>query len=257
MTDQEAMVKVAFLVAAGLAVVAVGYVVIFVVAPLFVLGMVIDFGMRQSYKKKLAEAKASPDLIKGPRLHDFEARFHEGEVLIGWLADLPGAAGMDIYRLTDHGGGTVDDIEMRGLCIHSTRVEFTESKSQLVADPGLEDGTYFYVPVLYGLVIEKEPLSYSFFDFASEVKYRQRKYRVRFRGDAGAVTVEPETVPEIPDLRDAATKMADDILAGFRDRKKLDADLDAAMARIRASDDLTEEEKLEAIELLETRSAPT
>ena len=254
MTDVEANVKIALIAVSVLGVVALGFFVLYVIAPLFLLACVIDFGMRQSYNSKLAEVQKAGDLTVAPDIQSFEARRVDGDVLIAWLVDLPGDAHLDIYRVTGHGGGSIAELAERGSCIHSTGREFTNTMEELFKDIGLEEGTYFYVPVVSGLVVEKEPLPYSFLDFAKEVQYRTRRNRRAMRGDAIAVEVKSEVVEALPDLRDDAAKIADDVLAHFKTRKQFDVDLDAAIARIKASDDLSEQEKQEAIELVETRA---
>jgi hypothetical protein len=254
MTDAEANVKIALIAVSVLGVIALGYLVLFVIGPLFLLAVVIDFGMRQSYNTKLAKVQKGTDLVESPNIQSFDARLVEGQVLIGWLTNLPGDARLDIYRVTGHGGGSIAELAERGPCIHSTGRDFTNTKDELLKDAGLEEGTYFYVPVVSGLVIEKEPLPYSFLDFAKEVQYRTRRNRRAMRGDAVVVEIKPEVIEALPDLRDDAAKIADDVLAHFKSRKKLDAELDAAIARINASDDLSVEEKQEAIELIETRA---
>ena len=254
MTDQEAFAKITIAILFVVGVVALGYLVIFVLVPLFVLAAVIDFFIRQSYNRKLEEARRASDLVTRPKIHDFDARFHEGRVVIAWLVDLPGDAVMDIYRVEGSGSGSIADIEARGTCIHTTKLEFTDNMEQMLVDVGLPEGTYYYVPVLSGLVVEKEPLPYSFLDFATQVQFSQRRNRCCFRGDAVAVTVADDKPQALPDLRDEAHRLADNILEEFRGRKKRDADLDAAISRIRVSSDLTETEKQAAIELLETRA---
>ena len=235
-------------------IVALGYLVVFVLVPLFVLAAVIDFFMRQSYDRKLADLRGAPDLITGPKIHDFDARFHEGRVIIAWRLDLPGDAMLDIYRVEGSGGGSVADIEARGTWLHTTQLERSNTIEQAYEDFGLPDGTYSYVPIVSGLVVEKEPLPYHFLSFATQVQFSQRRNRRTFRGEAVTVTISEDKPEVLPDLRDEAHKLADDILEEFRGRKKRDADLDAAISRIRESTELTETEKQAAIELLETRS---
>lgn len=257
MNDKEMAVKLAFIFAGLIGAIALGYLVIFVIAPLFILATIIDFGMRQTYNKKLTSVQSSAELTEGPRIHSFDARYHEGEIVVGWLLDLPRDAVLDIYRTNDHGGGSIENIDERGVCIHTTGVEFTNSMDDAFIDKGLPDGTYYYVPVVSGTEVVKEPLSYHFLDFAKEVRFRTRRKQRRYRGEAVAVTTTPEAKKEIEDSRDEATKIADGVLAHFRERKKFDADLDAAISRIKESNELNEEEKQEAIELIETRAAPT
>lgn len=254
MTDNEAYAKLGIVVAVVLGAVAIGYLVVIVVLPLFLLGALIDYGMRRSYNKKLAEVRRSPDLIKGPVIHDFEARFVDGEVLIAWFCDLPGDAALEIYRIVGPAGGAISEMGDRALCIHTTGRELTNNRDEVFIDPGLEPGRYSYVPVVSGLVVEKEPIEYSFFDFAPKVQFIQRKNRRKLRGEASVVDVPSQKVQALPDERDAATKMADDVLTHLRERKKFDSEIDAAIDRIKASHDLTEDEKAEAIELIETRA---
>ncbi len=254
MSDTEGMIKLAIIALVIAGAVAVGSFVVVVVVPLFLLGCVVDYGMRQGYNKKLAAIQGSPELIKGPAIRDFEARIVEGEVLIAWLVDLPGDAALEIYRVEGPAGGSLDELGERAVCIHSTGVEFTHNRDMTLTDHDLSPGRYTYFPVVSGLTIQKEPLPYSFFDFANEVQFRTRKNRNRLRGESSIVEVLDPSVNQLLDQRDPATKMADDVLAHFRERKKFDADLDIAIARITDSSDLTEAEKQEAIELIETRS---
>lgn len=254
MTDADVNVKLALIAAGVLGVIALGFLMLYVVIPAALIAGVIDFGMRQSYNSKLAKVQSSKELTIAPAIHSFDARIVDGQIVAGWLVDLPGDALLDIYRVTGHGGGSIDELNARGDCIHTTGLELTDSRDQLFVDVGLPDGTYYYVPVVSGLVIEKEPLPYSLFDFAKDVQFRTRRTRLAMRGEAVAVVVAAEVVAQIPDLRDEPSKIADDVMAHIRSRRKFDADLDAAISRINDSGELSEEEKQEAIELLETRA---
>jgi len=256
MTDAEVNLKLAVIGASVLGVIAVGFLILYVIIPVFLVAAAIDFTMRQSYNGKLAIAKSAKDLVTAPDIRSFEARLVDGEVLLAWMVDLPGDARLDIYRVTAHGGGSIDELEMRGSCIHSTGLEFTSDMDSLFRDIGLADDTYYYVPVVSGAVVEKTPLVYHLFDFAKEVQYRTRRTRRVMRGEAVPVVVAPEVIEQIPDLRDEPSRIADDVVAHIRSRHQFDNDLDAAIARISSNEDLTEAEKQEAIELLETRASP-
>lgn len=255
MTDAEAFTKVAIIALAIGGIVMIGYLAVVFVLPVFLVAAVIDYRIRQSYNKKLAAVTGSRDLITGPYIHDFEARFVDGDVLIAWCCDLPGNSVLEIYRVEGMAGGSLSSLGDRAVCIHSTGVELTNNRDMLVVEKGLTPGCYSYIPFVEGLVVEKEPLPYSFFDFSTEVKFLRRKKTKRLRGEASVVDVPDPRAMALPDDRDPATKIADDVLAHFRERKKFDADIDAAIARIEASDDLTDAEKQEAIELIEIRAA--
>lgn len=255
MTDGEVNVKLAVIAASIVGIIAVGFLMLYVIIPVFLLASVIDFVMRQGYNTKLAAVQSQGDVSEGPEIHSFDARVVDGEVMIGWLVDIPGDGQLDIFRVSDHGGGSIDDLAARGVCIHSTAHDFTNTRDELFLDAGVPDGTYFYVPVVSGLLVEKEPLPYSFLDFASEVQYRTRRKRIRARGEAVLVEVAPQVVEQLPDLRDAPSRIADDVMSAIRSRRKFDADLDAAISRIESDSDLSEDEKQEAVELLETRAA--
>lgn len=254
MSDNELAAKMAVIVAVVIGVIALGYVIVFAIAPIFVVASVIDFGFRHKYNEKLDAIQGSDELDQGPRIHSFDARMHEGRIIIGWMTDLPGDAYLDIYRVTGSGGGSVSEIAARGECILSTGREVTQDMSELFVDEDLPQGSYFYVPVVSGLRITKEPLSYSFLGFMREVQFITRKTRVAIRGEAVRVDVAPTEPIALPDARDPAAKLADEVLEQFQARKKFDADLDAAIDRIRENSDLTDEEKAEAIELMETRA---
>ena len=257
MSDSDVNVKLAIIVGSVLGVIALGYVVVFVIVPAFLLAAVIDFGMRQSYNAKLVQVRHGADLHEMPHIHSFDVRMLDQQVMIAWIADLPNGSHLDIYRMTEHGGGSVSEIEARGLCIHSTTRERTNSKDELFIDVGLPDGTYFYVPVVSGLSVEREPLPYHFFDFAREVQFRTRRTNVVLRGEAVAMIVAPDAVDVIPDQRNLPTRIADDVKAHIKQRRQFTADLDDAIAQIMSDDDLSEHEKQLAVELLETRADVT
>lgn len=255
MSDNELAAKLAFILAVVIGTIALGYVIVFAVAPIFVVASVIDFGFRHSYNEKFAAIQGSDELDQGPGIMAFEARLIHGRVAIGWLVDLPGDAHLDIYRLTGSGGGSIDEIVARGTCMYSTGREYTDETSEGFYDDGLAYGTYYYVPVVSGMRIKKDPVSYSFLSFARELHFITRKTRVAVRGEAVRVDVAASEPIALPDGRDDAAKLADEVLEQFQARKKFDAELDAAISRIRDSDELSEEEKAEAIELMETRAA--
>ncbi len=255
MSDNELAAKMAVIVAIVIGVIALGYVIVFAVAPIFVLASIIDFGFRQKYNGKLDAARGSSALDQGPNILRFEARMHEGRVAIAWFAELPNGAQLDIYRLTGSGGGSSSEIAARGTCVLSTARELTSDASEVFYDDGLPFGTYFYVPVASGLQIKKEPLPYSFLSFARDLQYITRKSRVAVRGEASRVQFEQEEPIALPDTRDPASKLKDEVLEVIKGRKKLDAELDAAIIKIKQDNDLTDDEKAEAIELMETRAA--
>lgn len=255
MSNNELAAKLALTVAVLVGIVALGSVIIFAVAPIFVAASIIDFFYRQKYNEKLDAIKGSDELDQGPSIKSFDARLHEGRVIVAWFVDLPGNAQLDVYRLTGTGGGAIEEIVARGTCVISTGREMTENMSEAFYDDGLPEGVYYYVPVASGMRIKKEPISYSFLSFARELQFSTRRRQVTVRGEAVAVHVADARPKALPDTRNDVTRLADDVLAQFESRKKFDAELDAAIARITESSDLTEEEKAEAIELMETRAA--
>ncbi|WP_420860325.1 hypothetical protein [Algirhabdus cladophorae] len=242
MSDSDVNVKLAIIVGSVLGVIALGYVVVFVIVPAFLLAAVIDFGMRQRYNSKLVQVRQGTDLHDTPHIHNFDVRLVDQQVMIAWIADLPNGSHLDIYRVTEHGGGSVSDLEARGICIHSTTRELTNSKDELFVDVGLPDGTYFYVPVVSGLSVEREPLPYHFFDFARDVQFRTRRTNVVLRGDAVAIIVTPDVVEAIPDHRNLPARIADDVKAHIKQRRQFAADLDEAVAQIMTDDDFSEHE---------------
>jgi hypothetical protein len=254
MSDSELNAKIAVIIAVIIGIIALGYVIVFAIAPIFVVASLIDFGFRQKYNQKLDAIKGSNTLNQTPSIHSFDARLVDGRVIIAWLVDLPGNAQLDIYRMTRTGGGTVAEISGQGDCILSTGREFTNDLSEVFYDDGLPEDTYFYIPVVSGMQIKKEPLSYSFLSFAREVQFSTRKSNIQIRGEAARVDVLQDVPKAISDERDEATKLADEVLAVFKERKKLDVNLDAAISRIKNSTDLSDDEKIEAIELMETRA---
>ena len=254
MTDTELNAKIAVLFAGIVVVGAVAYFAVIVLIPLFVIGVIVDAFMRSSYKGKVAAAKAKGGLLVAPVVHDFEARLHDGEILIAWNLELPDQAYMDIYRLVGQNSGDLEEITSRGVCIHSTGVEATNSKADLFTDHDAPEGVLYYIPVLYGKSVEKRILDYGFFSFYASVQYTTRRNSVVVQGHASRVVNEIEAPLALPDVRGEAEKMADEILTSIKARKAQNAELDGAIARIKASPDLSDAEKLEAIELLETRA---
>lgn len=255
MTDAELNVKITAIFAGVIALVVIGYFAVFILLPLFVLGVVVDQVMRVRYKGKVKEAEARGGLISTPVIYNFETQAHDGQILIAWMLDLPMQAYMDIYRLVGQTSGDLAEIQSRGTCIHTTGLELTNSKDDLFTDYDAPDGVLYYVPVLYGQRLEKRILDYGFFSFYGRAQYTTRRKSVVLVGHASRVVYEPNTTPlALPDDRDEATKMADEILTSIKARKEMGTQLDAAIDRIRASGDLTDAEKAEAIELLETRS---
>jgi len=255
MSDNELTAKVAVIGAVVIGIIALGYVIIFVIAPIFVVASIIDFGFRQKYNEKLDAIRGSDELDQGPDILCFEARMHEGRIVAGWMANLPNGAQLDIYRLTGSGGGSIDEIAARGTCVLSTGREVTSDRSEVFYDDGLPHGVYYYVPVASGLRIKKDPQPYSFLSFARELQFITRKTRTAIRGEACRVDFVPEEPKALPDTRDDASKLKDEVLEVIKGRKRQDAQLDAAIAKIQQDDDLTEDEKAEAIELMETRAA--
>ncbi|MEJ8563289.1 hypothetical protein QTO30_20100 [Yoonia sp. GPGPB17] len=254
MSDSEAYAKIAFILAVVLGVIALGYVMVFVVAPLLLLAVIIDFGMRQSYNAKLVKVIEQSDLNEVPHIHSFEARMVDQQVLIAWIADLPNDSHLEIYRVSGHGGGSVGDLEARGVCIHSTTREVTGSKDELFIDMGVAEGLHFYVPVVSGRSVEREPLPYQFLGFSKEVQFRTRRRNVVLRGEAFAVNVAPAVVAALSDTRDLPSRIADDVKVQIKQSRQFAANLNDAIAGIMSDDDLTEDEKQLAVELLETRA---
>lgn len=255
MSDNELAAKMAVIGAVVIGIVALGYVIVFAIAPIFVVASIIDFGFRQKYNEKLDAIKGSDELDQGPNILRFEARMHEGRIVAAWFAELPNGSQLDIYRLTGSGGGSIDEIAARGTCVLSTGREVTSNPSEAFYDDGLPHGVYYYVPVASGLRIKKDPLPYSFLSFARELHFITRKSRVAVRGEACRVDFAPEEPKALPDTRDDASKLKDEVLEVIKGRKRQDAELDAAILKIHEDDDLSEDEKAEAIELMETRAA--
>lgn len=256
MSDNELYAKLGVLIAGVVAVFLVGWMLLVFVGPIFLGLALVDTIMRQAYGPKLKAVKSAGDLVEEPSVEDFDARILDGNVAVGWVVNLPGDAHMDIYRLEGSPAGHLDEIETRGICVHSTKTEITGSREALFIDYDAPDGVLFYAPILRGMRVEKVPLDYSFFDFAREVQYRTKRKRVEMRGQPSRVVYQrnPEPVA-LPDERDEAEKMAEEIVSSLVARKTFDSQLDAAITRINANSELTEQEKLEAIELLETRAA--
>ena len=255
MGDAETNSKIVLIVVAIFALVAIAYFSVFVLLPIFFVMVVIDIFMRMNYKGKVAAAKAKGGLDTAPDVLDFEARQHEGLIKIAWSVKLPAQAYMDIYRLEGQSSGSLEEIAQRGTCIHSSGLEVTQNLDALFIDYDAPEAVLYYIPVLHGQRVEKRILDYSFLSFYGSVQYTTRRKAVALLGPASRVVHELESAPmSLPDERDDAAKMADEILSSIKARKKMDAQLDAAIQRIRQSADLSETEKAEAIELLETRA---
>ncbi|MBZ0130803.1 MAG: hypothetical protein K8F59_17030 [Rhodobacteraceae bacterium] len=253
MTDLQAIGRIFIGVAIIVGLFAFGYIFVFVILPVSVLVLAIDFSMRYRYNAKLQALIEKGGLTKTPKLDSFEVRLHEGKILIGWKADLPNGATLSIYRLEGSAKGTVADIEENGECLLSTTLEMTDRMDNILIDHDAPDGVLYYVPTIFGESIEERPLDYSFLDFFKDVKFSTRKSDIWVRGQG--VRLEYQREPAVlPDGRDEAVKMADDILQSMRERKKREFELDAAVERIRQSPDLSDAEKEEAVELLETHA---
>lgn len=224
MSDNELYAKLGILVAGLIAAMMVGWVLIVIVGPIFVGLAIIDTIMRQAYGPKLKAVRDAGNLVEEPCVTNFEARVHEGQVIIGWLIDLPGDAHMDIYRLEGSPGGSLSEIEQRGVCVLSTRMDFTGSQDELFVDYDAPDGVLYYIPVLSGMRVEKVPLDYAFLDFKKEVKFRTKRKRVHLRGPASRVEYvrNPEPIA-LPDGRDDATIMAEEIISSLVERKTFDS----------------------------------
>lgn len=254
MNDTELAAKMFIAFASFVAIVMLGQVMIFVGAPLFVIGCVIDTILRGKYNSNLALLKREAGkTVAQPAISSFDARCHEGKVVVAWLVDLPEGATLDIYRSFDTPGGSHEDVQDFATCVHSTSLDFTNTIDDAFIDHGAREGVQYYIPVIAGLHVSKTPIPYSFFSFSTSVQFTTKKVRVNARGDAVRVELKPHVEREIIDGRDDATKATDEILVAIHERKKRDASLDAAIARIRENANLTDEEKDEAIELLETR----
>ncbi|MEO1703707.1 MAG: hypothetical protein AAFR71_16800 [Pseudomonadota bacterium] len=255
MTDNEAMAKGVTAIAIIIGVIAIGYVALIIVLPLTIVGLIIDCWMRKKYNRALRDyEKDQETAIAKPAISMFDAKMVDGEVLIGWLVDLPDGTSLDIYRSENGPGGAFDDVAEYAQCIHSTRRDYTADKDDLFVDHSAPDGVVYYVPVIAGTHIERTPIDYSLFDFSRKLQFTERKRKFNARGDAVRVEVTREFMPlEVEDMRDDTAKMTDDILSAIADRKSRERSLDEAITRIKNADDLSEAEKAEAIELLETR----
>lgn len=254
MSDQETAAKFALAGAIFIAVIAFGYFMILVVAPLLVVGLVIDTIMRVRYNRKLANLQVETrNAVTRPAISSFDARYHEGQVIIAWLVDLPKGTSLDIYRSFETPRGTFDDVSDYAVCIHSTSLDFTNTMDDVFIDHEAKEGVQYYIPVIAGMHVEKTPVPYSLFSFSREIQFTTKKKRINARGDAVRVEIAPHVEKVIEDHRDEATRVTDEILTAITKRKNRDSHLDAAIARIQENSDLTEAEKQEAIELLETR----
>ncbi len=253
MQEEAMMLKIVAIVLGGIAALYLGMMALMVIAPLFLVAVVIDTAMRSAYNRKLDDVRKQGELVIGPDLDAFDARIVDGQVLVGWRASLPHGAHLDIYRLTGSGGGSASEIQERGTCVHSTTTEQGDRPETVFIDYGVAQGAYFYVPVVSGLEKRRTPIDYSFLAFYRELQFRERKSTIRARGDAVYVDVS-NAEPVIADDREPTEKLVDEILGEIRERRKIEEDLDVAIERIRISVDLSDEEKEEAIELLETRA---
>lgn len=253
MQEEAMMLKIVAIVLGGIAALYLGAMVLLAIAPLFLVAVIVDAAMRSTYNRKLHQVRKHGELIIGPDLDAFDARFVDGQVLVGWRASLPHGSHLDIYRLTDSGGGSASEIQERGTCAHSTTTERGDRPETVFIDHGVPKGVYFYVPIVTGLEVRRTPIEYSFLAFFREVQFRERKNTICARGDAAYVEVS-NAEPVIADDREPADKLVDEILGDIRARRRVEEGLDVAIERIRISVDLSDEEKEEAIELLETRA---
>lgn len=258
MSDGEAIAKVAIALIVLVGIVAFGGFLVFVVLPVVVLVVAIDVAMRASYNGKVKRLEAVNELVEQPALRNFDVRLHEGKIVIAWMVDLPSGSSLDIYRLAHDVAGPASEVVERGLCVHSTTRDFTNDLSEVFVDRDAPYGVHFYIPVVKGYSIEKRILPYSSMSFQRDVKIRERKQAVAVRGDAVRIDYKPgATNNQIEDDRSEATRAADEIVASLLQRKQRYSDLDEAIEKIRSNPGLSEAEKREAIEILETQSEPS
>lgn len=253
--ENDDIVKIVVAVIILIGVMALGGLIIFYVLPVFVVGFIINFFMKSSYDEKLKQVKAGGAIFVGPQLHEFDAWVLDGDPVVTWKASLPSGARLEIFRMQDQVYGTVAEVEEHGTCIHSLTGAGSILNEGHLNDHDAPNGTLFYVPIISGMVIEKKPLDYHFFDFSREVQYSERKNAMAACGNAIRVrNLEVMYEPlGLPDDRDDVAKMAEGILQSFAERKTLNTQLDREIEKINQSDELSDAEKREAIEYLETR----
>ena len=243
----------AFAVLAGI--VALGYLVIFVLIPLTIVIVLIDMMFRSSYNKKLKEVKARNDLYAGVQLQQFEAVIHDGFPVVGWKVSLPRDSLLEVYRLDNQPSGSASSVQENGTCVNTVFHDGRSEYDGFFVDNEAPSGLLFYAAVLTGKFIEKKPLDYHFMDFSREVKYSTRRETICAVAHVAQINNLGEiTEPLIlEDDRDEATISAEEILQSISERKDFNTKLDTAIETINSTKGLSDTEKNEAIELLETR----
>jgi hypothetical protein len=258
MSDAEGITKVAFIMVGLAGFIALGYFLTFVVVPLVLLVIAVDTVMRTSYQSKVKKLDAQGSLDERPEIQNFDARIHDGQIIIAWMTDLPKGSSLDIYRLPHDVAGTASEVIEKGLCVHSTTRDFTNDLSEVFVDHDAPYGVHYYIPVVKGTAVERQIIPYTFLSFYGGVKLRERKKAYSSRGDAVRIDYKaPAQQVELPDGRSDVSKTADEIVAGMLERKRRDSELDEAIAKIRANEELSDSEKHEAIEILETQAEPS
>ena len=254
----EKHITQAIAVFAGLAgVVALGYLAVFVLIPLTIVVVLIDTMFRSSYNKKLKEVKAGTDLYAGVQLQQLEAVVHEGFPVIGWKVSLPRDSFLEIYRLENQPSGLASSVQEKGTCIHTVFHDGRSEYDGFFVDKDAPNGLLFYAAVLTGKFVEKRPLDYHFMDFSRQVQYSTRRETICVVAHVAQVNyvVDIQEPLILEDDRDEATIAAEEILQSINERKNFDTRLDAAIDKINSTEGLSDVEKNEAIELLETRFA--
>ncbi len=248
-----AQVLLALVVLAGI--IALGYLIVFILIPLAIVISLIDLMFRSSYNKKLKEVKTGNDLYAGVQLQQFEAVIHDDLPVVGWKASLPRNSFLEVYRLENQPSGSVASVKENGIRIHTIFHDGPNEYDGIFVDRDAPKGLVFYAAVLSGQVTEKRPRDYHFMDFSRQVQYSTRKETIRAVADVAQVNYQAEIQEPLvlEDDRDAATIAAEEILQSISQRKDFDVKLDAAIDKINTTGGLSAVEKQEAIELLETR----
>ena len=252
--DQTVKLGIALAIISALAF--VGYFFILFVLPVILLVLLVDLFFRLKHNRLVEEfiKEYKPVL---PQLLDFHVCEIQGAPHIAWDAELPASSFIEIYRLTDEMGRNLDDICKRGTMIENSTKPQAITESDFVIDHDAPTGTVIYHSVLGGKKVEKKPIEYPFMSFRREVQYTTRKTNYVAMGSAVRLRRELSVV-DIEVLEDAAPytakQMANDIVAQMFERKRQEAELEEALHEIDSNHELTEAEKNEAKELLETGS---
>ena len=250
-TDAKVLIW-GFLVIVG--VIAAFFIGTFIIAAL-VIAFVIDLVTRLIYNNRKTEYDASHLPLASPNIDLRVATDPNGVVFIGWQCSLPEGASIHVYQsfrpLID-----INEAKSVGRLVLTSKTPRILTEKDVYHDFQAPPGILHYTPFITGEAVEQRTIAYSTFSFNPNLRFVVKRQPINIRGEETRVYVpdEDELKPkEIPDQRNRADKLTDEILGALEQKRKEDADLDSALARIDADTNLSEDEKLTAKAILESQ----